>query len=264
MINSVLIIDPQKDFCNKDGSLYVPNAECDIHRINKILKKRIKDINKIHVTMDEHHYYSIFHNVWYRGEARTSVPPFTMITAQDLEVGKYSVANIDYEERTLEYAKKLEISGRYPLIAWPPHCIMGTQGASLVPDIVNVLKEWSNYHFKSISYTLKGQSPWTENYSAIMAEVPDRTDMRTLPNLKLIRSLEMSEEIWVMGEASSHCVANTIRDLISQSIHKDTIKKIVIVKDCMSPVTGFENLQEEFFKEMHDKGAQIVSSDNLL
>ena len=36
--NCLLIIDPQNDFCDKKGSLFVPGADKDIKRLSKFIE----------------------------------------------------------------------------------------------------------------------------------------------------------------------------------------------------------------------------------
>jgi len=68
----LLIIDPQVDFCDPNGSLFVPGSTEDMDRLS-VMVKRLKDkISDIHVTLDSHHPVDIAHSVWFRSLA----PPF--------------------------------------------------------------------------------------------------------------------------------------------------------------------------------------------
>jgi nicotinamidase/pyrazinamidase len=51
----LLIIDPQYDFCNPKGNLYVAGAEDDMKRLSTMIKKGKAKINNIHSTLDQHH-----------------------------------------------------------------------------------------------------------------------------------------------------------------------------------------------------------------
>jgi nicotinamidase/pyrazinamidase len=115
-----------------------------------------------------------------------------------------------------------------------------------------------------VEYVTKGSNPHTEHYSGLLADVPDPSDITTQLNKNLIDTLESVDIILVAGEASSHCVANSIRDLISNFQNFDCAKKIVILEDAMSPVGGFENLTTDFFNEMKSKGVSFSTTDKFL
>jgi nicotinamidase-related amidase len=103
---------------------------------------------------------------------------------------------------------------------------------------------------------------FTEHYSAVVADVEDPSDPSTALNVVLINILELADILFVMGEASSHCVANTMRDIINK-FGIDSAKKVVLLKDCMSPVPNFEKFEEDFFSEMRSKGVRIMKSDEI-
>jgi nicotinamidase-related amidase len=70
--------------------------------------------------------------------------------------------------------------------------------------------------------------------------------------------------IAVAGEASSNCVANTLRDIISCFNNDAYVSKIVFLKDCSSPVPGFENQEDKFIAEATAKGMQVTTSKDFL
>ena len=51
----LLIIDPQVDFCDPNGSLFVPGSTEDIDRLSLMVKRLKNKISDIHVTLDSHH-----------------------------------------------------------------------------------------------------------------------------------------------------------------------------------------------------------------
>src|SRR5436853_38947 len=79
-------------------------------------------------------------------------------------------------ERALEYLGALEAAGNYKLIAWPPHCQMGSVGHTVHESVLSAYNAWEDLTKKSVSKVLKGLNPWTEHYSAAMSEVPDPAD----------------------------------------------------------------------------------------
>lgn len=97
----------------------------------------------------------------------------------------------------------------------------------------------------------------------LQADVPDPSDASTNLNTELIQRLQVADLIGITGQALSHCVANTIRDIAS-NFGEENIKKFVLIEDTTSSVGGFENLGEEFVKEMTARGMQVCKADEFL
>ena len=60
----------------------------------------------------------------------------------------------------------------------------------------------------------------------------------------------------VCGEAGSHCVAETMRDLLEQwtcNCCQKPASDLVLLKDACSPVAGYEGEQDAFFDEMSER-----------
>mgnify|MGYP003665380095 CR=1 FL=1 len=62
----LLIIDPQNDFCNPNGSLYVPGADEDVKRLAGLVHRMKDKIDDIHVTLDSHRKVDIAHPIWWK------------------------------------------------------------------------------------------------------------------------------------------------------------------------------------------------------
>ena len=67
------------------------------------------------------------------------------------------------------------------------------------------------------------------------------------------------DKVLVCGQAKSHCVNYTVRDLV-QYWPKDQLHKIHILTDTMSSVTGFEEAGEAFEKDMREAGLTVCTS----
>lgn len=259
----LLIIDPQVDFCDPKGNLYVKGAEDDISRLVTMVDRLCDKINDIHVTVDTHHLLDVAHPLYWKDSKGNHVTPFTIISAKDVENGVWTPSIPSLYQRSLAYVRALEKNNRYPLCIWPPHCLIGSEGHNIMPDLLKALMEWEKAP-AMIDYVTKGSNPYTEHYSGLMADVPDPTDPSTQLNTRLIQTLESVDIIAIAGEASSHCVANSVRDLIKGFASSDCAKKIVILEDAMSPVTGFEQLAADFFTEMKALGVQFAKTTDFL
>lgn len=257
-----LIIDPQNDFAHPTGSLYVPYADKDSERLARLIKRLKSTINEIHVTLDTHHWVDIAHPIFWLDPQGKHPVPFTAITYDDVLNGKWQTTRPDYQARAIDYVKALKMNGRYELTIWPPHCLIGKSGHNVVNPIASALMEWENT-FAIVDYVFKGSNIWTEHYSAVQAEVPDPEDSSTLLNTRLLDRLKQADVIAISGQALSHCVANTVRD-IADNFSQENIRKMVMIEDTTSSVPGFETLGEQFLVEMKARGMQTVRTIDFL
>jgi nicotinamidase/pyrazinamidase len=258
----LLVIDPQNDFCDQNGSLFVPGADEDMKRLSKLVKRLCKKIDDIHVTLDTHHFVDIAHPVFWINSEGKHPSPFTIIEVDDTRNGVWRTSNPQFQKRANDYVEKLSVNGRYPLCIWPPHCLIGSLGHNVYPCLYKELLEWEKT-FSMVDYVTKGSNFWTEHYSAVQADVPDANDPDTMLNTRLIETLERADIILLSGEARSHCLANTVRD-IANNFGEENIKKMILLSDATSDVPGFKNLGEAFVDEMVKRGMQISNTVDFL
>ncbi len=264
----LLIIDPQNDFCDSTGSLFVPGADEDMVRLAAMIRRCKDQIDDIHCTLDMHHLLDVAHPIFWR-DARGNPPPSatdkegpTIITLDMVQTGVWTTRNPAFLSRATEYVKALAAGGRYPLCIWPPHCLIGGWGSNVVPELWDAFEEWEQ-EFAMVHYVTKGSNFWTEHYSAVQAEVPDPEDPGTQLNVPFIELLGSADIIPTGGEALSHCWLSTLGDIIKY-LGEDQIKKFVFLEDTSSPVPGFEQQAKDFLSEMVGKGMQVMKSTDFL
>lgn len=261
----LLIVDAQQDFCDGpcNGALAIPGAYADMTRVARMLGRLGDRIDAIHVTMDAHHTVDIAHPAWWRDAAGNAPAPFTIITARDIETGAWTAREPACRERSLRYVRQLETQGNYPLCIWPPHCLIGSAGQSLHPELFAALTAWETAHLGQVDFVTKGDNPWTEHYSAIRAEVADPEDAGTLPNIDLLQALDAADTVAIAGEALSHCVRSTVFD-IARALGFDHLKRFVFLTDASSSVPGFEAYGDAFLAEMQRRGMRMATTDTFL
>jgi nicotinamidase-related amidase len=66
-------------------------------------------------------------------------------------------------------ARLLFIPGRFKLIIWPEHCLIGSKGFCLVEEVYDALQEWSLVTGGTVEWVLKGENILTESYSALVS-----------------------------------------------------------------------------------------------
>jgi len=263
----LLVIDPQNDFCDgpANGTLPVPGAYEDMKRLAVMVDRLGSKIDDISVTLDSHRTIDIAHPAWWIGKDGNNPQPFTLITAADVESGKWNPRNPAWRKRSLDYVRELEANGKYVLVIWPEHCLIGSPGHAVHPELFKALQRWEKREFGMVNFVTKGSNPFTEHYSAVAAEVPDPQDPSTMLNVDLIDTLRDSDAILIAGEALSHCVKATLTD-IADNIGPEHVRKFVLIEDCSSPVPAvpggpdFPALGAAFVSDMKARGMQVARS----
>ena len=253
----VLGIDWQFDFCSPQGALFVAGADVDTGRMAKFINRVGPRVEMFHFTLDSHQAIHIAHPCMWIGRDGSHPTPFTTITVQDVEQGVWRAADPNKQAWYLNYVRSLKTNGRYDLMIWPPHCLIGSPGHNIMPEIWKELNEWSTAKRRMINYVTKGSHPDTEHYSAMQADVPVPQDPGTKLNANFLKFLALADELVITGQASSHCVANTVRDIAS-NFSPEQVRKFVIIKDLMSPVGPAKALADKFFADMLALGVRIV------
>lgn len=255
-----LIIDPQNDFSDAPGAaLPVPGASADAERLAGLLNRLGDRINDIHVTLDTHQLLDISHPMFWVGRNGRPPAPFTQITAVDVESEVWRPFKPEFQPRALGYVRALRDHHRYTLTIWPPHCLVGTWGHNVIPVVSAALRRWEEQQQTRVNYHFKGHNPWTEHYSAVQADVPDPDDPSTQINVQLIQTLEKADRVALSGQALSHCVANTVRD-IADHFGEESIRKLVLIEDTSSPVPGFEAIAQQFLTDLRRRGMQTAKT----
>jgi len=262
----LLIIDPQVDFCDPSGSLYVQGAENDMANVASMIDRFGSKIKMIHVTLDCHHWIDVAHPAMWSDSNGNHPAPFTIITTQEIRDGKWKPIFPSLTQRFIDYCAALDASGKFPLCIWPPHCLIGSVGNTVLPVLFDALKKWEEVSNKNVDYVTKGSNAFTEHYSAVKAEVADPTDPTTQLNTKLIQTLMDADKILIAGEAGSHCVKNTVEDIADGFGNDSYVQKMVMLTDGVSPVISpfvdFPAIQAQFIADMVARGMKTsVTTD---
>lgn len=266
----LLIIDAQNDFCDRPfagalPALPVPGAYQDCLRLVRLVDRLAEAIDSVIVSLDLHHSIDLAHHTMWRDASGALPLPFTQVTAADVRHGRYrafaAAISADAEQYILEYLQNLEQLG-LALTLWPPHCLVGSPGANLNAELAGALQRWESKRFKAIDVIEKGRNIWTENFSALKAVIPYPGDADTDLNRHLLELLAGPQPVWVAGQASSHCVRQTVLDLLQYG-PADIAGRLTLLTDCMSPVPGCEALAEQFFDDVRQRGVRLAATSEL-
>lgn len=263
-MHTLLIIDPQNDFCDRRGTLFVPGAAEDMLRLASLVRAARQTLAEIIITLDSHPSVAIERPTFWTRRDGEPVAPFTQITHAQVAAGEYSPIDAALRPKVLAYLQTLESQGRYKLMVWPVHCVIGAWGHNIHGAVLEAVGEWEFQVQRGAFKVLKGQNPLTEQYSAVRAEVPSPDDPRTQTNHELIEKCRpRSGLLLVAGEAASHCVSATLEHLFEE-FSADEIRRVVLLEDCMSPVTGFESHARACHDRVLARGARLLSSAQAL
>ncbi len=263
----LLMIDPQYDFCNEEprGALFVPGAPDDCIRTAAMIRRLGKKIHKIYATFDSHSQYQIFHQMFWMKADGSDVDIFSAITNDIVKSGSITPRNPAMLPWALSYTAELEAGGKYPLLIWPYHCLIGTIGWTMDKTIMEAVHEWERLIYRSFKPITKGSNYMTEHYSAVKAEVIVPEDPTTqLNDVGLITPLEEADMVLICGQARSHCLANTVRDIMINFSDDSYIKKLYIIEDATSDVDGYEHLGDAFINDFVAAGGNLTTSDRIL
>jgi nicotinamidase-related amidase len=143
---------------------------------------------------------------------------------------------------------------------------------------------------KEVTFVWKGTNCLTEMYSALRAEVPVESleavealepveavepersealqaevtaealeELVPVESKGLLNALRESSRLFVCGQALSHCVNFTVRDLVA-NMGSRPLDSIAILRDCTSAVPGFEEEGIAFLEEMKARGVRVVTA----
>ncbi len=251
----LLLIDLQKDFCLPEGSLYVGGrsgrgAVEDSDRIARFLYENLAVVTEVTATLDTHFPFQIFFpSFWVDAEGQPLTAHREILAAQVREGAVRPAPDLSWlgqgdaawlTRQAEAYCAALERGGRYRLYLWPPHCLLGSAGHALV----GVIEEARLFHAFArgarSAVEIKGGEPLTESYSALSPEVLLAHDGSALGrrNEVLIETLLAADALIVAGQAASHCVKNTVEDLLAEIAARDPALagKVYLLEDCMSAV----------------------------
>lgn len=255
----LLCIDVQNDFID-GGSLEVTNSAPDVERIGRFIYNNMGGLTKIMCSLDTHQPYQIFHPCWWGNPNGDHPDPYTVITYDDVKANRWQplYGNIMKSHR---YLKELEAGGKKQLCIWPYHCIQGTEGHGLENEFAKMV------YFHSIAKKTKnimvpkGTDPYSEMYGIIKPEFSEKNYINT----PVLNAMKEYDEIYVVGEAASHCVMESVKQIAEYYANEPEItQKITVFEDCTSPIAGCEDDTKAAFDDFdRNYGIKIAKSTDI-
>ncbi|MEO7021505.1 MAG: hypothetical protein ABI234_15235 [Ktedonobacteraceae bacterium] len=263
---AVVLVDYQHDFVDPTGTLSVPGAQEDVVRFLGWFYANAHRITTIYASLDTHLPFQIFFSAWWHDPRTGEHPqPFTPISVADLDSGRWEPLN--EPEWSQHYVRLLGEQARKDLMIWPHHTMQGTQGHMLVAPLSEAIAWHSAARDTQPVYIVKGLTTRTEFYGSFGAEVPDPNDPTSSLNTTLLDAVMQHDKVYIAGEAKSHCVLETERQLIEHIGNQPALLKLLhFLSDCTSsvqhPTIDFDTLAEAELARMRAQGVRIVRSTN--
>jgi nicotinamidase-related amidase len=251
----LLAVDVQNTFCIPGFELFVAGrsgtgAVDDSRRLCEFVYRNLATITQIIPSLDTHHAMQVFHAIWLVDEQGNHPEPYTLISAEDVEAGRWraneQVAEAlgigpDYAARHLaHYTRRLAEGGKYDLTIWPYHALLGGIGHALVSLVEEAIFFHGIARYSRPDFEIKGESPLTEHYSMLGPEVTEGPDGDRLGGINtwLVDKLLSFDAVVVAGQAKSHCLAWTIDDLLQNDDvrERQLAERTYLLEDCTSPV----------------------------
>lgn len=282
---ALLLIDLQNTFCIPGFELFVAGrsgigAVEDNRRLCEFIYRNLGSITRIHATLDTHHAVQIFHPVYLIDAEGRHPAPLTTVTHEDVRQGRWRFnPQVAYtlgttveqaQEHLLHYTRELKARGKYDLTVWPYHAMLGGIGHALVAAIEEAIFFHTIARASQPAFTIKGDYPNTESYSAIGPEVlfgPEGIPIASKDE-SFLRTVIEYDMVVIAGQAKSHCVAWSVADLVDEIRDCDhsLARKIYLLEDCTSPVVvpgvvDYSDQADEAYQRFAAAGMHIVHSN---
>ena len=284
----LLAVDVQNTFCIPGFELFVGGrsgmgAVDDNRRLCEFVYRNLGALTQIVPSLDTHRAMQVFHPVWLVDDEGNHPAPYTLVSAEDVESGRWRLnpeapesLGIDpgYAARELAfYTRRLAEGGKYQLTIWPYHALLGGIGHALVSAVEEAFFFHGIARGSQPDFQVKGEHPLTEHYSMLGPEVTDGPDGEPLArkNTALVERLLEFDAVIVAGQAKSHCVAWTIDDLLDGDdarVHS-LAERVYLLEDCTSPVVvpgavDYTDEADAAFERFARAGMHVVRSTTPL
>jgi nicotinamidase-related amidase len=264
----LLLVDPQVDFIHAEGTLAVPGAIDDTRRTVEWIYRHARQITSITASLDTHTPIQIFYPGWWADENGQHPAPFTLITAADVDAGRWQPLTM--QEWSRAYVRRLEEEGKKVLTIWPYHTMLGTPGHAITPALYEAIVFHSAARATEPVFLQKGMIPQTEHYSILEPEIKVPGMQQGSLNTALLERIAGFDRVFVAGQASSHCVLETLNSLVGYFGPRDpaVLERIHILTDCTSPVAhpsiDFASIANEAFARFTHQGIKLVTAESAV
>ncbi len=285
---ALVLVDVQNTFCLPNFELYVggrsgTGAVDDNRRLCEFIYRNLGILSRITLTLDTHQAMQIFHSIFLIDEGGEHPSPLTLVSADDIASGRWRfndalAYSLEIDPRYVQdhlrnYTRRLKEQGKFELTIWPYHAMLGGIGHALVSAIEEAVFFHTIARQSQPHFVLKGDSPFTEHYSAVGPEVTEGPDGSQIGSRseQFVRMVEGYDAVIFAGQAKSHCVAWTVEDTLTDIQARDPslAGKIYLLEDCCSPVVvpevvDYTEQANQAFQRFAKAGMNVVRSTTAI
>jgi nicotinamidase-related amidase len=261
-------VDAQVDFVHEDGALSVPGAVADTRRTIEWIYRHLGEITTIAASLDSHLPVQIFYPAWWVNHTGEHPAPFTLISWEDIETGRWFPTREKAWSET--YVRLLETQAKKVLTIWPYHTMIGTSGHQITPALYESMIYHSAVRDSQPILLNKGSIAKTEHYSILEPEVKVPENPLGMLNMDFINLVHDHDLVYIAGQAKSHCVLETVHSLVNHfgETNPDLLKRLRLLEDATSSVVhpdiDFDAMAREAFFSFQAKGIQLTSTQSPL
>jgi nicotinamidase/pyrazinamidase len=261
----LLLVDAQIDFIHPQGALPVPGAVEDTRRTIEWIYRNLAQLTTVFASLDSHLPLQIFYPTWWQGRNGGHPDPYTTIRAREVEAGDWRP--LFEPEWSVSYVHELERASKKELMIWPYHTMIGDRGHDMMPALYEAVLYHAAARRSQPQFVQKGTIAKTEYYSLLEPEVKVADDPAGRLNGSLLDRLLGVDLLYVVGQAKSHCVLETLASIFRYRGDDSTaVARLRLLDDCTSsvqhPEVDFEAIAEEALREFEDRGLIRVNSDD--
>lgn len=211
----LIIVDPNNDFVDPKGSLYVQHAEKGIDAIIQYIQTQNPEA--IILSQDTHNPYHISHRAYWKND----IQPFTTISTKDLQQNKTQPIKANLQ-MVSEYLNVVESKGQTHTI-WPDHCIKDTWGWQFPQRLTDALDHWQKQgdQAKTIQIYEKGEYEDAEMFSIFSFVNSQDIDER---GKTIMDEMAKYDEVVICGFAKDYCVAESLKDIRRDDRFKNKLR----------------------------------------
>lgn len=277
---ALIIIDPQVDFVEY-GKLAVTGGQAAMNRVANFITHNCNKLSHISITLDSHHQHHIAHPIIFIDNNTNKHPNiYTSIKKDDIIGNNPTIraSNPAWQQEIEDYILGLEQRNNVrkgfniPEInhtIWPPHCLIGTDGMSVVPSVMEAITNWEQSTNKVAGKTTKGSFIFAEHFSVFKAEVADDREPMTKVNWPLINMLANYDTLIWSGLAEDYCLANSFYDFLIElggnddATMKEIGKKMIFATDGTAAVGLDKSLSSSFHSFLNKYNVKSTTLSNI-
>eukprot|EP00601_Ochromonadales_sp_CCMP2298_P000343 CAMPEP_0173178384 /NCGR_PEP_ID=MMETSP1141-20130122/5507_1 /TAXON_ID=483371 /ORGANISM="non described non described, Strain CCMP2298" /LENGTH=577 /DNA_ID=CAMNT_0014100871 /DNA_START=138 /DNA_END=1871 /DNA_ORIENTATION=- len=228
-----------------------------MQRLSDAILLNMEGIDEIVISLDSHNRIHVAHSVFWSDKQGNPPPVNTLITLQCIQAGTWRPRKEESMDYCIAILQQLQASGQLygrrggeggdtgegvggGIVIKPDHCLVGSQGASMVRSLHEAVGQWAAHTLRNVTYlprelTHEGgghqhrSNPFyssnnsKDGGSAFAAASADdkvlgggmgAQGQGSFYDLSFLRQLNEEDRLLVCGQAHSHCVQFGLTDVL--------------------------------------------------